>query len=82
MKTRKNNRLFNTNPKQSPPERSRIGYGTAKKARNSIKFLRGASKGYKRQMATRMYYRAKYHKYQTANMRNSMKVWKKYLQTL
>ena len=29
-----------------------------------------------------MYYRAKYHKYQTPGMRDSMKVWKKYMDSI
>jgi len=73
QKTRK---LFNDNPH---PRTKGIGYGTAERARKSIKKLRGKDRNYRRQVATTMYYRAKYHKYQTQGMRESMKVWKKYL---
>jgi len=56
----------------------RAGYGTAKKARNTLKrFKRATPKA--RQVARTMYYRAKYHKYQTQGMKEAMQVYKKYL---
>jgi hypothetical protein len=73
--------LFN-DARSGTPRTKGIGYGTAKKARESIKRLAGKDKAYRRQVATTMYYRAKYHKYQTEGMRQSMKVWGKYLKTL
>jgi hypothetical protein len=73
--------LFNDAPSGTPRTKG-IGYGTAKRARNSIKLLAGKEKLYKRQVATTMYYRAKHHKYQTKDMRAAMKVWGKYLKTL
>ena len=76
MKTRKRG-LFND--AQDAPKHPIIHYGTAKGARNSIKRIRGKPRA--RQLATRMYYRAKYHKYQTKGMRNAMKVWGRYLKT-
>jgi hypothetical protein len=79
MKTRKGHRLFNDNPH---PTTKGIRYGTVKGARESIRRIKGKSRTYKKQVATTMYYRAKYHKYQTHGMRNSMKVWKTYLDTL
>jgi hypothetical protein len=78
---KKGHQLFNDNPRGRPRTKG-IGYGTAKKARNSITRLKGKSKTYKRQVATTMYYRAKHHKYQNKGMRNAMKVWKKYLNQL
>jgi glycosyl transferase family 25 len=74
MKTRK---LFNN--AKNAPKHPIIHYGSAKGARNSIRRLRGKPNA--RQLATRMYYRAKYHKYQTKGMRAAMKVWGKYLKT-
>lgn len=84
MKTRKQkpgHRLFNDNPRGSPRVKG-IGYGTAKKARNSIKKIRGKPKAYRHQVATTMYFRAKYHKYQTKGMKEAQKVWGEYLKTL
>lgn len=84
MKTRKQkpgHRLFNDNPRGAPRVKG-IGYGTAKKARNSIKKIRGKPKAYKHQVATTMYFRAKYHKYQTKGMKEAQKVWGDYLKTL
>lgn len=84
MKTRKQkkgSRLFNDNPRGKPRTRG-IGYGTAKRARNSIQLLKGKPRAYQHQVATTMYYRAKYHKYQNQGMRDAMKVWKKYMNTL
>jgi hypothetical protein len=75
-RNRKTQKLFNGNPH---PRTKGIGYGTAERARKSIKKLRGKDRNYRRQVATTMYYRAKYHKYQTQGMRESMKVWKKYM---
>ncbi len=71
--------LFNNRKK---PIKLRLGYGTAKKARKSIKSLRHKSRQYQLQAAQTMYYRAKYHKYQTKGMRNAQKIYRKFLQTL
>jgi len=76
MKTRKRG-LFDDS--KDAAKHPMIHYGTAKGACNSIKRIRGKPRA--RQLATRMYYRAKYHKYQTKGMRNAMKVWGRYLKT-
>ncbi len=85
MKTRKapkkGHQLFNDNPRGAPRTRG-IGYGTAEKARKSIRLLKGKPEAYKRQVAITMYYRAKYHKYQNEGMRQAMKVWGDYIKTL
>jgi hypothetical protein len=84
MKTRKikkGHQLFNDNPRGKPRTRG-IGYGTAEKAKASIKLLKGKSKTYQRQVATTMFFRAKYHKYQNKGMREAMKIWRNYLKTL
>ena len=57
----------------------RAGYGTAKKARNTLKRLKRTTQSKARQVARTMYYRAKYHKYQTQGMKEAMQVYKKYL---
>lgn len=80
MKTRKQ-RLFNDNPR-GKPRLSTLGYGTRKKAVDSVKKLKKMDKSYQRQAATTMYYRAKYHKYRTKDMEAAMKVYKKFLNSL
>jgi hypothetical protein len=83
MKTRKQkgHQLFNDSPRGYPRTRG-IGYGTAERARKSIQLLKGKDKAYQRQVATTMYYRAKHHKYQNQGMRDAMKVWKKYIESI
>ena len=82
MRTRrKGHQLFNDNPRGAPRTRG-IGYGTADNARKSIKHLKGKPLAYQHQVATTMFYRAKYHKYQTDGMKAAQKVWGKYLKTL
>lgn len=81
-KTRKQpSRLFNDNPRGKPRLKT-LGYGTRKKALNSVDKLKKMPKAYQRQAATTMYYRAKYHKYRTDDMEQAMKVYKKFLKTL
>ena len=63
------------------PSKIRAGYGTAKKAHNTLKRLRKETRKQQRQTARTMYYRAKYHKYQTAGMRNAMKIYGDFLKT-
>jgi hypothetical protein len=61
------------------PSKIKAGYGTAKKARNTIRRLRKETRKQQRQTARTMFFRAKYHKYQTAGMRNAMKVYSDFL---
>jgi hypothetical protein len=68
--------VFN-NPKHTP--QIKAGYGTAKKARNTLRRLRHVTRKKARQVATSMYYRAKFHKYQTPNMKAAMKVYGNFL---
>jgi hypothetical protein len=79
MKTRKL-RLYN-NPTWKPRV-SGVKYATAKNARASIRKISKEDKSYRRLIAMRMYFRAKYHKNQTSGMREAMKVWKKYMDNL
>ncbi len=74
--------LYADNPRGRKPRVPGTGYGTRKKALKTIKLLKGKPNGLKRQIATTMYYRAKHHARQTKNMRNAMKVYRKYLKTL
>ena len=75
----KKQRLFNS-PKGSKTRG--IKYATAANARKSIKLIRRKNKTRRKMIAMRMYYRAKYHKYQTPGMRGAMKVWKKYIDSI
>jgi len=68
--------VFN-DPKHLP--KFRAGYGTAKKARATLKRLSRATRKKARQVARTMYYRAKYHKYQTPGMKAAMKIYGDYL---
>ena len=79
MKTRKQkgHQLFNDNPKG--PSKVKAQYGTAERARQTLKRLRGKPKAYQRQVVTTMYFRAKHHKYQTKGMKEAMKVYGHYL---
>jgi hypothetical protein len=61
------------------PPKIKAAYGTAKKARNTIQRLRKETRKQQRQTARSMFFRAKYHKYQTAGMRNAMKVFGDFL---
>lgn len=70
--------VFNNSVK---PPAIKAGYGTAKKARNTLKRLhqRHISRKRAHHIARTMYYRAKFHKYQTKDMKQAMKVYEKYL---
>jgi hypothetical protein len=63
------------------PPKFKAAYGTAKKARSTLKRLRRATRKKAQQVARTMYYRAKYHKYQTPGMKAAMKVYGDYLKT-
>ena len=73
--------VFNDNPPTKKP-RLRLGYGSANKARASVKKLRKESRQYQSQAAHTLYSRAKYHKYQTKGMREAQKVYGKFIKTL
>ena len=59
--------------------RVRLGYGTAAKARATIKALRKQPRDYARRAAQTMYFRAKYHAQQTDDMRAAMKEYERFL---
>jgi hypothetical protein len=73
--------LFNDNPRGKPRLRT-LGYGTRKKAKNSIAQLKKMPPRYQRQAATTMYYRAKYHRYRTADMEEAMEEYGKFLRRI
>jgi hypothetical protein len=70
--------VFN-DPKYTPAFKA--GYGSTKKARATLKRLRRATRKKAQQVARTMYYRAKYHKYQTPGMKGAMKVYGEFLKT-
>ena len=71
--------LFNnTRKKKTRP--SHLHYGTAAKARQTLKYLRKRPIGEQRKGAQTMYFRAKYHAHQTPNMKEAMKVYEKFLE--
>ena len=57
----------------------KAGYGSAKKARNTLRRLRHVTRKKARHIARTMYYRAKFHKYQTNGMKEAMKIYGDYL---
>ena len=74
-------RLFD-GPSSGTPRVKGTGYGTRKKALNTIQKLTSKPYALQMQIAQTMYYRAKHHKYQTPGMRNAMRVYGPYIQTL
>ena len=73
--------VFNDNPK-GKTHRLKLGYGTAEKARASVKKLKKQPLAYQTLTAHTLYYRAKFHKHQTKGMRDAMKIYGRFLQTL
>jgi hypothetical protein len=73
--------VFNDNPPNKKP-RLHLGYGTANRARRSVRLLQKQPKKYQSQAAHTLYYRAKYHKHQTKGMRNAMRIYSKFIKTL
>jgi hypothetical protein len=80
-KTRKQ-RLFNSPKADGVGHIPLAQYGTAEKARASIRRIAGKNATRRKMIAMRMYYRAKFNKNQTQGMRNAMKVWKKYMDSI
>ena len=73
--------VFNDNP-VGKKSKLRLGYGTANKARASIKKLKKQPRQYQMQAAHTLYYRAKYHAHQTKGMKEAQTVYGKFLKTL
>lgn len=66
--------LFNSTRKKS-----HLHYGTAAKARQTLRYLKKKPIGEQRRSAQSMYHRAKYHAKQTEGMRAAMKIYSKFL---
>jgi hypothetical protein len=73
--------VFNDNPNGKKPK-LRLGYGSANKARRSVKLLKKQPRQYQTQAAYTLYYRAKYHKHQTKGMKEAEKIYGKFIKTL
>lgn len=84
-KTRRNpkvgSRLFN-DARSGQPNVKGTGYGTAKKARTTLRAIRTKPIALQKQILVTMYYRAKHHKYQTEGMREAMDIFKPAMQKL
>lgn len=78
--------LFNNTRKKGKKgkkeKQSHLHYGTAKKAKQTLKYLRTRPYGEQVRGAQTMYFRAKYHANQTQDMRNAMNVYAKFLKTI
>jgi hypothetical protein len=59
--------------------RTKIGYGNAKRASETLKNIKRFDKSYQKQIVNTMYNRAKFHANQTSDMREAMKIFKKWL---
>jgi hypothetical protein len=77
----KGSQLYDDNPR-GKPRLSTLGYGTRKRAKNSIKQLKKMPRQYQLQAGTTMYYRAKHHKYRTKNMEEAMAEYRTFLNSL
>lgn len=60
----------------------RLGYGTANRARRSIRLLKKQPLLYQTQAAHTLYARVKYHKHQTEGMKEAMRLYGAFLKTL
>jgi len=74
--------LFNNSRRKPKTRPSHLHYGTAAKARKTLKYLRKRPIGEQRQGAQTMYLRAKFHAHQTKNMREAMKVYADFLKKI
>jgi hypothetical protein len=73
--------LFNNPPKTRKIARKHpmLQYGSAEKARQTLRRIRRLPVGEQRRLASSMYYRAKHNKNQTPGMRGAMQVYAKFL---
>ncbi len=65
----------NSNRKKS---RTKIGYGNSKRASETLKNIKRFDKSYQIKVVNTMYNRAKFHANQTSDMRDAMKIFKKW----
>ena len=58
------------------------GYKNKKKALDTIKIIKDFDISYQKKVIITMYNRAKYHPYQTKDMKEAMKIYKKFMKNL
>jgi hypothetical protein len=56
-----------------------LGYKNKQKAIDTLKIIKNRDLTYQKQVVNTMYNRAKYHSYQTKDMKEAMKIFKKWL---
>jgi len=72
--------LFNdTRKKRKGKAITHLHYGTAEKAKQTLRFLKRKPRGEQIRGAQTMYFRAKYHARQTQSMREAMKIYAAFL---
>jgi hypothetical protein len=79
-KSRKKNLNKSLYDNGSHKPRTKTGYGDVKRARMTLRNIKKFSSSYKKQVVNTMYNRAKYHKNQTKEMRDAMKLFKGWLE--
>ena len=57
-----------------------LGFRNKQKAIDTLKIIKNRDLTYQKQVVNTMYNRAKYHPYQTKDMKEAMKIFKKWLQ--
>lgn len=67
-----------SNSDRKKRSRTKIGYGNAKRALETLKNIKKFDKSYQMQVVNTMYNRAKFHANQTSDMREAMKIFKKW----
>jgi hypothetical protein len=73
--------VFNDNPITKKPK-LHLKYGSASNARRSVRLLKKQPLQYQVQAGHTLYYRAKYHKYQTKGMKDAQKIYGNFLKNL
>jgi len=58
-----------------------LGYGNKEKALGTLELIKNFDIVYQKRVVLTMYNRAKYHKYQTKQMLDAMKIYKKWLKS-
>jgi hypothetical protein len=71
--------LFNDRKSGKTKKKIKLQYGTAEKARATIRRIHKFPKSEQKRLAYTMYFRAKYNRRQTKGMRAAMKVYAKFL---
>jgi hypothetical protein len=81
QQSKQGTQLFN-DARSGKPRVKGTGYGSARKARATLRAIRRKPVALQKQILVTMYYRAKHHKYQTDDMRAAMAVFKPAMEAL